>query len=248
MGLAGTLATRAQAQSEEDLAQARTQFAEGVQLVEEERWDEALTRFRAVARVRSTPQVLYNLALARAHTDGGEPEAARILERVQRDTSIDPDTATRARELMAQVEPHTASLVLTVDGDEAGTRVTVDGEEVELGDLGRPYRVAPGSHVVELRWGTHIRDHREVRVAAGGREELALDAAGTYEDDIANAALDGGGTGTEPPVTDQWWFWAAIGAGAVIVLGIVIGVSVSAASSPSPIEGNLSPGVLRVMP
>lgn len=245
------VAPAAHAQTEEELTRARAQFREGVELVEAEQWEEALARFRAVAEVRDTPQVRYNLALALSHTEGGAPEASRILAGVVRDPETDGATDERARALLTQLRRDVATLVIRIRGDEAGTHVTVDGEEISLAQVGRPYEVSPGTHVIELRWGRHVRDHQDIDLGAGAREEIELDANGTYEETQLNASLqdaaDGGAGGGD--VTDEWWFWTAIGVGGAIVLGLIIGFAASAAQSdPQPITGNLDPGVLMVMP
>lgn len=241
---------QAQAQTDEELEQARTQFREGVQMVEEERWDEALVRFRAVAEVRQTPQVLYNLALSLYHTDGGAPEAARLLRDVIRDPETDEATEERSRELLSQLLSNLSYLRLRIRGDEAGTQVLVDGEEIALAQVGPPYEVTPGDHTVELRWGRHIRDRQDVTVAAGDTEEVELDANGRYEEEQLESALEGDGASRgSGDVTEEWWFWTAIGVGAAVVLGLVIGFSVAAASEdPQPVSGNLDPGILMVMP
>lgn len=245
------LANTAAAQSDEQLEQARAQFREGVQLIEEENWPEALVRFRAVAEVRQTSQVLYNLALCLYHTDGGGPEAARLIRDVIRDPETDDATEERSRALLTQILANVSYLRLRIRGDEAGTQVLVDGESVSLAQVGPPFEVTPGDHTVELRWGRHVRDRQDVTVAPGDTEEVELDANGRYEEEQLESALaaDGNsGSGSEE-ITDQWWFWTAIGVGAVVLLGLVIGISVSVTGEdPQPISGNLDPGILMVMP
>lgn len=233
--------------TEEQLEQARAQFGEGVELVAEERWAEALERFRAVAAVRAAPPVLYNLALARSHTEGGGPEAARVLERVLRDPETDAPTRRRSQELLDQIEPTVGSVVIQIIGDEAGAEVTIDGEPVGLADIGRPYRVTPGDHTIELRQGAAVRDSEQVSVAAQATEQVQLSSVGAVaSDELLGEAEDGGGGGGD--VTEQWWFWTAIAAGVLVAGGIVIGVAVSADGDVQPVNGNLDPGVLMVMP
>ena len=56
------------------------------------------------------------------------------------------------------------------------------------------------------------------------------------------------GDAVQASVLVEQWFWAAIGGGAAVLIGIIAGVAVAASSPPgmeSPIEGNFEPGVLR---
>lgn len=241
--LVATWTTAASAQTDEELDQARATFGEGVAATQDERWDDAVAAFRAVIAVRDTSAVKYNLAFALAHTDA-IGEAADLLEAVLADPELDDGTRANAIDVLDTLEPRLAHLTIRLSGDEAGMTILLDGEEVELGDIGRPIRIAPGVHEVVLRRGETDLATRHLTIEEGGREEVMLTPSAVP--DVVLGPDRGGGGGD---ITSEWWFWTIIGAGVVAIgVGIIIGVAVSSDGVVQPVLGNLDPAVLRVMP
>ena len=239
------VSTTAAAQTDEELVQLRATFGEGVQATQDERWDEAVAAFRTVIAVRDTVAVRYNLAFALSHTDA-IGEAARLLDSVLADPEVDDRTREQATAVLATLETRMGRVTIRLLGDEAGMTVLLDGEEVSLGQIGQPIRVAPGAHQIVLRHGSEDIATRSVSVDEGGAEDVLLSTNSTTSDDEPSGG-DGSGGGGD--ITSQWWFWTAIGAGVVAVgAGIIIGVSVSSDGTVQPVAGNLDPGVLRLMP
>src|SRR5262249_47147754 len=58
-------AQKAGVPSKVDLEKAKKAFFEGIAFEEQKKWDEALKRFEAVAKVRMTPQVRFHIALCK---------------------------------------------------------------------------------------------------------------------------------------------------------------------------------------
>jgi hypothetical protein len=77
--------------------------------------------------------------------------------------------------------------------------------------------------------------HATFEIGSGLRREIELETG----------SGDAVSRGPEGPITEQWWFWTAIGGGAV-VLGVVIGVAVGVADhdAHSPVAGNFTPGII----
>lgn len=240
----------ASAQTEEELEEARALFAEGVQATREERWGEAAERFRRVMRVRATAQVKYNLALALSHT-GELAEAAALLRDVVEDPDLPRRPRRHARRLLREIEPRLGRLTVRVQGDEVGLTVTLDGRPIGLDRLGSPIEVDPGAHRVALTRGGVVLGSRQVRVAEGESAEVALVATAVRrtegeERELVVAEEPAVAPAAGGSVLEEWWFWTMVGA--VVVAGVGIGVGVAmATSAPSPVQGNLSPGVLEVM-
>lgn len=240
------VASAASAQTEEALEEARALFGEGVQLTQEERWEEAAERFRRVMRVRATAQVKYNLALALAHTTA-LAEAAALLREVLDDRELDRRTRRDAQRLLEEVEPRLAHLTVRVQGDEAGLALTLDGAPLGIDRLGAPIAVDPGRHRLAVRRGEREAGSREVTLAEGESSEVTLVATAVHAsegqpdlfDDAPPASASSGN------VLEEWWLWTIIGAVVVVAVGVGVGVAV-AADGPSPVQGNLSPGVLEV--
>jgi len=235
----------AAAQTEAELEAARARFGEGVELSQQEQWDEAAQAFRDVLEVRQTAQVRYNLAFALSHTDAIS-EAARALDAVLADPEASESLRADATTLLQDLDPRLGRLSVRVGGDAAGFEVLVDGEPWSLDHLGEAVRVAAGPHTVVLVHAGEERQREEVAVAAGGTEVVLLQAAAIA---IEEPPPDGGAEEGGGSIIEQWWFWAIVGGAAVAVgLGIAIGVAVASDGSVQPIAGDLMPGVLTVTP
>lgn len=238
-------ASAAAAQTEAELEAARARFGEGVELSQQERWDEAAQAFREVLEVRRTAQVQYNLAYALSHTDA-IAESARALDAVLADPEATEPLRADATTLLEGLEPRLGRLTVRVAGDEAGFEVLVDSEPWSLDQLGQAVRVEAGPHTVVLQHAGEVRQREDVGVAAGATEVVLLRTATIAIDEPPprDDADDGGGS-----IVEQWWFWAIVGGAAVAVgIGIGIGVAVASDGSVQPIAGDLSPGVLTVTP
>ncbi|HEY8427524.1 MAG TPA: tetratricopeptide repeat protein [Sandaracinaceae bacterium] len=231
-------ATAARAQEPLDVNRARELFAEGVALIEAERWAEAAERFRRVLRVRSTPQVKFNLALA-LHGMGELAEAAEILRELTRRSGAPPAIREDARALLDSIAPRVGRLTIRVSRDEDGAVVLLDSEVVGLDRLGYPIDVEPGTHRVVLQRGEETLASREVRLAAGEEREVTLSpvrraSSGTAA--LPQARLEGGlglpsENGPRSPaageVHEQWWFWTTVGLVGAVLATIVIAVAAS---------------------
>ena len=246
--VATALVPPALAQSEEDLARARALFAEGVELTHAERWEEAVERFRQVLEVRSTPQVQYNLALA-LEGAGELSEAAALLRTIQDSRELDRRTRRDVQRLLESIGPRLGQLTVRITGDEAGVRVLVDGDEMPLDRIGQPLASDPGEHRVVMERRGRVVASQTVTVVSGENAEVTLVetavSASALDDDLLTrqdpAPAGGGGN-----VLEEWWFWTIIGA-AVLATAVTVGVVAATSGPPSPVQGNLTPGVLEVM-
>lgn len=173
LAVATALAGPARAQSDEEV---RGLFDQGVALLDQGRFADALERFRRVSAVRQTPAVLYNLALAErgvgrylyaaAHFDAwlavaaGRADPARVAEvRGARDEC-------RAAVARLTLRPSSPALSLRVDDvtRDANAAIELDpGEHVvrASGDAFEPFEAA-----VTLRPG----ESRELAVAPRARD------------------------------------------------------------------------------
>ncbi len=220
-----------------DVERARELFAEGVRLIDEEQFAEAVARFRAVMPIRSTPQVKYNLALALRGT-GELSEAAELFREVSTSRSAAEGLRDDARHMLRALERDVGHLTIRVAGDDDRAVVTLDGHAVGLDRLGYAIAVPPGDHEVVLRRGDETLSSEEVHVARGRSSEVTLRIA---QPPAARAValpapqLDGDiglpeerqQRAPEAPVVEQWWFWTALGAVGVVLVSIVAAVATS---------------------
>ena len=75
-----TLSSPARAQSAEAIAAAKKDFADGIALEEQGKFAQALVKFRSVAKVKETPQILFHVGLCESKT-GALVEATQTLRR-----------------------------------------------------------------------------------------------------------------------------------------------------------------------
>lgn len=238
-------ASPASAQTDEELAAARASFRRGVQLTERGRWDEAVARFREVMAVRATGAVRYNLALALAHTEGGDLEAAELLDQVLADPELDEATRGQATTLLAEVEPRLGRLTIRVRDAADDATVLLDGAPIAADRLASALRVAPRGYTLVLRRGAEDVVERSVTVEAGGAEEVTLAAPAPVVPEVALEADEPAAAGED--LASQWWLWTIVAGGVVLIgTGVVIGVVVAEDGSVQPVAGNLDPGVLMV--
>jgi hypothetical protein len=213
----------AHAQSREELRQARAQFAEGVELMDAEQYAEAVERFRAVMQVSTSAQVRYNLALALEHI-GELVEAASLLRDLVDERALPRRTRRDAQELLDLVEPRLARI--TIDAVvEADSVVRLDGQVVDFDQIGSPLIVNPGPHEIVLNQDGRNVATRRVRVAEGASTEVELRAPRLPAPQLPPSTQQP--TGTSSNVAEQWWFWAVVGAAAIVLIGIIAGVATS---------------------
>jgi hypothetical protein len=112
---------RGLAQSEAELSQARERFAEGVRLLNRERWAAAAERFREVMRVRATPQVKYNLGLALSHMEEEDvAQSRRLLREAAADETLDGRSRRGAERRLEQIGPGPEAEVVVPEAEPAG--------------------------------------------------------------------------------------------------------------------------------
>lgn len=117
------------------------------------------------------------------------------------------------------------------------TDVTLDAEPLEADALAGDVYVAPGEHVVEA-----ARDGRQVaRVTvladAGQRTRVYLGVG-------ANPIADPAPAPQPTPLHEEWGFWAAIGGGALLVVGVIVLAVALGSGGTDPVRGNFEPAVL----
>jgi hypothetical protein len=203
----------AHAQTAEELDAARALFQEAYKDEQEKRYDQALDKFRRVAKVRESASVRYRIgsvleALGRDREarDAFRAIAAQKSTLEQKDQDIADSAAERARDLDKKIP----RLNVTVAADApADARVTVDGAAVPTG---RPLELDPGDHVVQATATGMKPFEGHVKLGEGGDTPFAV----TFEP---------GGPAEPPPgsKSHKTLAYVAIGAGgALLVTGVVM--------------------------
>ncbi len=263
------LSTPASAQpepSEEEVAEARAIFAEGLAHSSEGEWHAAVTAFRQVLEVVQAAPVRYNLAVALVEL-GEYPEADMVLGQVLADESAPENIAEEARGLREELRAHAGTVAILVSGAPEGAPVFLLVDEFVLPDGQTEAHVREGDHQVSARVDGRLVGPVRVSISHGTRTELSLDAsveaAGGTEasPDVDPAAVaestEGSATGAsetdagldEPPTEERrlyrdWRLWAGVGGG--VVAGVLTGVIIAVTDDPrAVVQGTTTPGVLE---
>lgn len=173
-------AVPAAAQTEEEIAGARSAATQGVKAYEAGDYAQAVDLFqRAESLVHAPPHLLY---MARAHEKLGHLVTARELYNKIIRENLPPsapqafrDAQTAAEEEMRAVEPRLARLTVTVEVPPGVVpMVTMDGKEVPPALLGVARPIDPGEHVVEAKADGHLPTRQVTVLNEGGTGALAL--------------------------------------------------------------------------
>lgn len=139
-----------------EVTEARRLFAEGVELADRERWEEAEQRFREAQRLRPSPSIAYNLALTLGRL-GRLVEAHGLLERVIADAAATAEVRAGATRRRDELSAFIGRIVVRLGGSTDGVRITLDGRAVDVAQLAEPLLVDPGRHeIVASRGGREI--------------------------------------------------------------------------------------------
>ncbi|XYI01987.1 hypothetical protein ACMHYB_20320 [Sorangium sp. So ce1128] len=177
LGAAQLAAPPAGAQTKEELAEARALFQEGVALSAANNCAAALAKFQAVANVRRTPQVLFNIAECEARL--GKLVSALGNYRI---AAASADGDPRASDVTANVGPRIEDLEqripkLAIRRGQGALTATIllDGSALGAAEMNADIPVDPGPHVVSARIG----DREVVRetVTLEERDEKTVEVA-----------------------------------------------------------------------
>ncbi|WP_437282033.1 hypothetical protein WME90_16170 [Sorangium sp. So ce375] len=201
LGVALIAPPSARAQSKDELAEARALFQEGVALSAANNCAAALAKFQAVASVRRTPQVLFNIAECEARLGklvsalGNYRIAAAAADGDPRANDVSAHVGARIDDLEARIPK------LAIRRGEGALTATIllDGAALGASEMSADIPVDPGPHVISARIGD-----REV-----AREIVTLEErdAKTVEITIADppaapqpaSPLPGGAKAEAPP-------------------------------------------------
>jgi hypothetical protein len=214
---AGTaISPAADAQTADELRAARELFQEAFKDEQEKRYDEALEKFRRVAKVRESASVRYRIATVLA-ASGHLREARDVFRALAASKASlpanDREIADSSAERVAELDRRIPRLSLRIqDSPPPDVRVTVDGAPVPVSTTARSLELDPGDHVI-LATAQGSKPSEEHVVLAESEPE-AVHIVSLVPDASAAPARD-----PLAPATGQRYIipWVAIGAGAVLV-------------------------------
>jgi hypothetical protein len=230
------------AQTDQDRAQALAMLQAGNDAATDGDWESARVAFaRAYALVAST-RVLMNLAGAQRHTSHLIDARASYQRWLTDADARDEAYRANVEQALTEIASEIPQLTVSVVGGRPGDTVDLDGHAIVVGQA---IEIDPGPHMLELRRGETTVTQQRVTLDLSERRDVSLEAPSLAPrptpEPVHAAPLVSDHESTE--LTAQPWFWAAIGGGAAVVIGIIIGIAVAASSSSpaAPDMGTLGP-------
>jgi hypothetical protein len=167
-------AQKAPTPSKVDLEKAKKAFFEGIELENQNKWDEALKRFEAVAKVRMTPQVRFHIALCKEKL-GMLIEALHDFELAEADAKSEKVEAVmkEAPEHAAAIKPRIPKLTIKVPSDVEGLSVTLDGNPIDPQGAEETL-VNPGTHKIEASAEKRKPFSQEITLADGETKSVLV--------------------------------------------------------------------------
>ncbi len=171
--LLGLLLAPSMLRGQEVDGDARRLFTEGVTLLQDHRFADALARLEQARALREVPAIVYNMAVALRGL-GRYVEAAESLRRFLALTQgrLDPQRQADAERLSSETQA--AIAYVTVRVAVAGATVTIDERVLTPEQLDRAVPVNPGAHVFRAYGDGLTRHEVERRVGNGERTEVQL--------------------------------------------------------------------------
>lgn len=178
LGLVGALAAppaRAEEPSKEALAKAREEFRRGLALEVAKDYEGALSVFKGVALVKSSPQVRFHIGVCEeAVGDWVGAIASYRLALLEAKEAKVKDVAEEAQAAIEKLEPRLPKLTLHRGTGAAVARVVLDGRELGPASVGVPITVNPGPHSLELIAPGQETTVMEVVAKEGEAQEVAM--------------------------------------------------------------------------
>jgi len=219
----------ARAQTKQELDEARKLFQEGMALSAANNCAAALTKYRAVANVKKTAQVSFNIAECEERL-GKLVSALGNYRLAASQAQGDPkakDVASRVADRIDAIEARIPKLTIKRGKGAETASIELDGSELGASQLSAATPVDPGSHTVVAKVGNKEYAHDTVVLAEKDAKtfEVKLDLPVTKleKPEIADATSDPDLAKVEPPPAKSKVPGALVlGVGGV---GVVLGVT-----------------------
>jgi hypothetical protein len=193
--VSGLLSVGAPARADDDpVERAREQFRDGVALMAAKNWSGALAKFKAVAHVKMSPQVAFNIAECEENL--GQLVSALGNYRLALAKSSDgsaPQVAETAPARIAAIEPRIGKLILkrVEDSPNPNATIELDGAEISAAQLGTEIPVDPGKRSIRVMDGGKAVKTESVTLKEGESKTFEVHVPGATD-------VGGGGGGTSP--------------------------------------------------
>ena len=222
----------------DDKAKAREEFRRGLQLEAAKDFEGALTVFKGVALVKSSPAVRFHIAVCEEKTGDwiGALGAYRIALADAKDAKV-AQVQDESEKAIATLEPKIPKLTIVRGDGAASATIVLDGHELGPASVGVPMSVNPGPHHIEASAPEHDPSTNDVTAEEGKPVEVDITLKVTPV--APSNAGQGEGAGSAPITEEHHGPSAlvpmggtivALGAASFVVSGVFFGLRQKAIS------------------
>jgi len=188
--------------------QAQSRFLRGKELYGAGRFDAALAEFTASLDIVASPNTRLYVGrclremgrLVPAYVELGRTEVEAT--ELTRDDPRYKKAASAAAEERKQLAPKLGFVDISISRAAPTTTLKVGGDEVRRGGWSQPVPVLPGTAEVVVETPGHAPISKTVRLTAGQKESLAIDA-GADTPDVAVVSTNDGAASSAPSMADE---------------------------------------------
>ncbi|HXK18580.1 MAG TPA: hypothetical protein VNG33_12295 [Polyangiaceae bacterium] len=221
-GVARSAAAQEPAVTESKRLAAQDAHRHALELFDQGRHVEALAEFKRAYGLSPSFRILYNIGLSQAAL-GDAPAAIDAFSGYLREGGerVVPE---RRQQVEAEIARLSKLLGwLSIDVDEAGAELTLDGTLLGKGPLSQRLRLGTGQHTASVRSPDGTLKTQSVRLAAGDEQRLRFQALPSTAADSSLATSPRGRPSDAAPKSERevpWALWGVTG-----VLGAASGVT-----------------------
>lgn len=225
----------AQAQTAQELSDARALFQKAIELEQAENWTQALKAFREVGQVRMTPQVRYHIAVCEENLGQLAAALGGYEIALSQGEGLPPAFLAEVSASIEDLNARIPKLVLLRGSGADAAQIELDGIRLGEAQVGVELPLNPGPHTVVARAPGYQDLQATVTVNESTVETLTLE--------LAPIVVEAPPEEPPPPPPAPKSFGilpyvvGGAGAGVVVVGGVLLGVSQGKASQVEALCG-----------
>jgi hypothetical protein len=175
---------------EELTGEALLAWDRAVELFNAKKWDGAQAEFMQAYRISKNPRVLFNVAMSAK----GGGNYTRAIEILNQELSDGAGRITKADETRIADEINTLSdfvSTLTVDVNEPGAQIAIDGENVGVSPLAKPVPVTVGTHKVTATKAGFTQGTESVLIAGKVPGKVSIKIEASQKTEVLEVEVQG---------------------------------------------------------
>jgi hypothetical protein len=169
------IALAAPPEDSDAVKKAREEFRRGLALEAAGDYEGALTVYKSVALVKSTPAVRYHIAVCEENTGDwiGALGSYRLAAADAVEAKV-PDVAAESNAAITKLEPRVPKLTIKRGDGAVSATILLDGKELGSASVGTSMSVNPGPHRIEGAAPNKKPTRREITAVDGKSDEITI--------------------------------------------------------------------------